>query len=190
MSGDVTWSFGQVTSSHPSATSFVARRCSSSWTIRASLAFWAARTLALGCFFKATFALSLGGTIRSCRVPFGLHARSFAWTRNTVTNLFGLALAPFMYRRRFEAHSRMGLLILRCSVSLARSLLSVRLASKPMLTLASKHFASHNPRPFRRSRTFVLRAEHDDRLLGSRAAPYCGSPQPFQLPGVGSIETM
>lgn len=38
----------------------MARRCSSSWTIRASLAFWAARTLALGCFLRATLALHSG----------------------------------------------------------------------------------------------------------------------------------
>lgn len=67
------------------------------------------------------------------RNPFGSHTRSFVWTKNAVTSWFWLSRSSRIVRR-FEAHSRMGLLILRCSVSLARSLLSVRLASKPVLT--------------------------------------------------------
>jgi hypothetical protein len=55
------------------------------------------------------------------------------WTKNAVTSWFWLSRSSRIVRR-FEAHSRMGLLILRCSVSLARFLLSVRLASKPVLT--------------------------------------------------------
>jgi len=123
--------------------------------------------------------------------PFGMHARSFAWTRNTVTILFvdgSRALHVSATVRSSFANGPVHLTM----PSLARAISSLGplCFRNPCSLLRANTSLRTNRGPSGRSCTFVLRAEHDDRLLGSRAAPYCGPPQPFQLRGVNTIETL
>jgi hypothetical protein len=134
--------------------------------------------------------------LRAHSVERFVHAKSFRLAYPVVrvdekrSHQLVLALALFPYRATVRSSLANGPAHL-AMLSLARAISSLGppcFETRAHL-LRGRHFASYNPRPFRRSGTFVLRAEHDDHLLGDRAAPYCGSPQPFQLPGVDTIKT-
>lgn len=73
--------------------------------------------------FEGNSCASLGGTIRSCTILSGCTPGRSRGRGTRSPTFFGWLSRPSYTGDGSKLHSRMGLLILRCSVSLARSLL-------------------------------------------------------------------